>query len=179
MLRARHLAGERQVASTASRCTARQPLALICSAGAENCPPALFTSTSTRPNSPSARSTRPVTWSSSRISAATTNARRPSSRLRPGPSPALRAPPGEHQVGAATGQLQGGGPADSGAAAGDQGGPPGECVSSQHRAGPTATIATPERSHLADHSACRPTYSPAPLPFALGTGARYRPAPMF
>ena len=45
------------VASTASRCTARQPLLVICSAGAENCPPALLTRVSIRPNRSSARST--------------------------------------------------------------------------------------------------------------------------
>ena len=38
-----------QVASTARRCTARQPLPVMSSAGAENWPPALLTRVSMRP----------------------------------------------------------------------------------------------------------------------------------
>lgn len=60
-----------QVASTARRCTARQPFGLMSSAGAVNCPPALLTSTSILPKASSVRSTTSVICCSSRMSAGT------------------------------------------------------------------------------------------------------------
>lgn len=58
-----------QTASTFSRCTARHPLAEMFSGGATNCPPALFTSASTRPNRSTTASTSAATCSGSRTSA--------------------------------------------------------------------------------------------------------------
>jgi hypothetical protein len=63
-----------KTASTFSRCTARQPFAEMFSGVATNCPPALFTSTSIRPNRSSAASTRASTCSGSRTSAGTAKA---------------------------------------------------------------------------------------------------------
>jgi len=68
-------------ASTARRCTARQPFPVICSAGAAYWPPALLTRVSIRPNRSSVLSTSPATCSSSRMSAGTASARAPSASI--------------------------------------------------------------------------------------------------
>ena len=68
-------------ASTARRCTARQPFPVICSAGAAYWPPALLTRVSIRPDRSSVLSTSPATCSSSRMSAGTASARAPSASI--------------------------------------------------------------------------------------------------
>ena len=101
------------VPPTLSRCTARQPLGSIASAGTKYWPPALLTSASSRPQRSSAKSTR-----RSASSALAHVARHPrGADLRRRRRQHLRAPPADHHRGAAAHELGRGGAAEPGTAA--------------------------------------------------------------
>src|SRR4051794_35600761 len=163
-----------QTASTLSRWTARQPLSEISSAGAVNWPPALLTSTSTRPKRSRARSTTRSTSAGSRTSAgaagelpppaspaapgAPGGAPRPPPTTAPAPGPPHRRsggaggrpgrprpPAADDDAGAGARELERGGPADARPAARDERDTPGVGVGAKG----TAVV---ERPH------CRQTY---------------------
>ena len=107
------------VASTLSRCTARSPLVEVSSSGAANCPPALFTRTSTRPKRSPTASSSEVSCSPSRTSA--TWAKQAVAELLGDGGQGLGTPAADGHLGPGPRERAGRGPPDAGPAAGDQG----------------------------------------------------------
>ena len=118
-----------------SRVTARQPFGSIASAGTKYCPPALLTSTSSRPQRSSAK--RTIRSASCDLADVARDGVR--AQLRRGLAEHVLAPAGDHDLGAAGPQLRRRGAAEPGAAAGDERDaavehPGGEDLRGHHRA---------------------------------------------